>query len=206
MWRCGDYCGDVRDIDVRRVLHDRLAAEHKYEPDTLLIPELGLCGMVRIDMAVVNGSLAGYEIKSARDTLRRLPTQVEVYSQVLDFAHLVVAGKHYDQALPWLPDWWGVHVATMDGDVVTIETVRQAGQNTEFLKMSLAQLLWRDEALDELEQRGLDRGVRTKARWHVWTRLADTLSVDELRQAVRSRLKARQGWRDGLSPGPGGAR
>lgn len=196
----------MRDIDVRRVLRERLATEHRAEPDTRVIPELGLCGAVRVDVAVVNGSLAGYEIKSARDTLRRLPTQVEVYSQVLDFAHLVVAGKHHDHALPLLPDWWGVHVATMTGEIVSIETVRLPSPNTSFVPMSLAQLLWRDEALEELTRRGVDRGVRTKARWHVWSRLAEAIPVDELRAVVRTRLKARQGWRDDPLLEQGGGR
>lgn len=188
------------------MLHDRLRVEHRAEPDTLFVDELDLCGMVRVDVAVINGSLTGYEIKSARDNLRRLPTQVEVYSQVLDFAHLVVAGRHHEHALAMLPDWWGVHVATVAAGDLVIDTVQPPRANDSVEPMALAQLLWRQEALHELEMRRADRGVRTKARWHVWTRLTECVTVDELRGIVRGRLKARQGWRDGLSPAPGGAR
>ena len=196
----------MRDIDVRSALRQQLTLDHLSEPNTLVLDELGLCGQVRVDVAVINGHLAGYEIKSEADTLRRLPTQVSIYSEVLDYAHLVVAGRHHDHALPLIPAWWGVHVAESRSGTVRLTTVRLPRRNREIVPMSLAQLLWRDEALDELALRGADRGVRTKARWHVWVRLADVLTADELRGVVRERLKARQGWRDAPSPRPGGAR
>ena len=186
----------MRDTDVRRVLREQLVAEHRAEPDTLLLDELGLCGQVRVDLAVVNGFLAGYEIKSPVDTLRRLPGQAEVYSRVLDFAHLVVAGRHYEHALVMIPQWWGVHLAHASAGEVWLETVRAARRNEMVDRMSLARLLWRDEALAVLAARGADRGVRTKARWHVWTRLSEVLTTEEMRDVVRSHLKARQGWRD----------
>ncbi|WP_197480754.1 sce7726 family protein [Rhodococcus sp. EPR-157] len=61
-----------------------------------------------MDVAVVNGALSGFELKSARDTLRRLPKQIEIYSRVLDHAVLVVADNHLDSAMSLVPDWWGV--------------------------------------------------------------------------------------------------
>jgi hypothetical protein len=63
--------------------------------------------------------------------------------------------------------------------------------------MSLAQLLWRDEALDELRQRGQARGLSAKARHYVWERLADVVPLEELRAVVRLRLKARSEWSGG---------
>src|SRR5665647_2133318 len=90
----------MRDGDVRTALHEQLRGEHAHELDrTRILDELGLAGEVRVDVAVLNGSFSGYEIKSAKDTLRRLPKQVQVYSQILDFAVLVVADTHYDLSL-----------------------------------------------------------------------------------------------------------
>ena len=81
----------IADPDIRAVLKSRLQAKHALEPDTVVVEELGLCqGQVRVDMAVVNGVLHGYEIKSDCDTLRRLPNQVVAYGKVLDRATLVV--------------------------------------------------------------------------------------------------------------------
>ena len=68
----------MRDIDVRTVLAAEVARRYKGDADTLIIHELGVCsGDARIDLAVVNGKLHGYEIKSDADTLKRLPAQAE---------------------------------------------------------------------------------------------------------------------------------
>lgn len=177
-------------------MHAQLMAEHRDSLDaTTFVDELGLCGEVRVDVAVVNGALSGYELKSARDTLRRLPTQVRIYSQVLDYASLVVADNHLDHARQLIPEWWGCIVAAWDGSGTKLTVVTQPQPNCGVDALSLAQLLWRDEALAELRRRGIDSGVRTKPRRAIWERLAAELELDDLRQAVRERLKARQGWR-----------
>lgn len=191
------YSRVVLDGDIRSALHARLRREHGGGPTTRYIDELGLCGTVRVDVALVNGSLSGYELKSDRDTLRRLPSQIEYYSKVLDHATLVVGERHYahSDAAAILPDWWGLMVASEDGSDIGLEDVRPPGTNTGVDPGSIAQLLWRDEALDELEARGLDGGIRTKPRALLWARLAESLDLDELRGIVRERLKAREGWR-----------
>ena len=186
----------MRDLDLRTALRARLDEEHGGDDDTLIVDELGLCGQVRVDVAVVNGALSGFELKSARDNLRRLPNQVAVYSRVFDYAALVVAENHRTSAVAMLPDWWGIYVAHETGTTTSLELERAGVRNEVVDPMALAQLLWRDEALEELSQRGADRGVRTKPRWQVWQRLADVVQVDELRDVVRRRLKARPGWRD----------
>lgn len=192
----------MRDIDVRTALHSNLAVDHADElSDTFVVDELGLCGEVRVDVAVINGALTGFELKSARDTLRRLPKQVAVYSQVLDYAELVVADNHLAAARSIIPRWWGVRVAVSNADgSVTVERARPARRNRMVDPYSLAQLLWRDEALEELALRSADRGVRSKPRSAVWKRLVDSVETDELRDVVRNRLKIREGWRaDALS-------
>lgn len=49
----------------------------------------------RIDVAVINDSLHGYEIKSAVDTLKRLPAQIEAYSKVFDYLTVYTENNHY---------------------------------------------------------------------------------------------------------------
>lgn len=184
----------MRDRDVREQLNRDLREWHP-EQGTLFVDELDLGGLVRVDVAAVNGSLWGYEIKSERDTLRRLPMQVEVYSQVLDYAALVVAERHHDHAADLLPDWWEVVVVTGDADNVVLDVVRSGVRNGNVNALQVAQLLWRDEVLAELTERGLDRGVRSKPRRALWQRLVESLELVDLQQVVRTRLKARQGWR-----------
>jgi len=48
-------------------------------PDTLVIDELGLVqAKSRIDVAVINGYIHVYKIKSARQTLSRLDKQLDI--------------------------------------------------------------------------------------------------------------------------------
>jgi hypothetical protein len=70
----------MRDRDVREAVLERLAAEHAGDADTHIVQEMGVwSGVARIDIAVINGELCGYELKSDRDTLERLPRQMEYY-------------------------------------------------------------------------------------------------------------------------------
>jgi len=191
----------VRDADVRNALHALLRVEHEHEwTTTRIFNELSLCGEVRVDVAVLNGRLAGYELKSARDTLKRLPTQVSVYSRVLDEATLVVAERHFPRALAMVPEWWGVVVAWTDGDGLRLEHMRAALHNPTVDTDSVVRLLWRDEVLDELVRRGLGRGARSKTRSVLARSLVAALSGDEVRAIVRDRMKQRGTWRAAPSP------
>lgn len=178
------------DADVRPALRSRLLEEHT--EDTLLIEELGLCrGQVRLDLAVVNGRLHGYEIKSDRDTLRRLDRQLEIYNRVLDHATLVVGERHVERAIELLPRWWGLLRIDAAPSGPRFTTLRQSRRNPRRHGRTLVELLWRDEALALLERRGLDRGVRSKPRFAVWDRLCEHFGVDEIAAEVRRCLKAR---------------
>ena len=188
----------TRDCDIRLVLEAKLVQEHGDEPDTLIRHEVGICaGKRRIDVALVNGELAGYEIKSDVDTLARLTGQAEAYSSVLDRAILVTTERHLDGALAMLPRWWGIVVAHSEQSNIRLETLRDPRLNDKHDAFSLVQLLWREEALNELRLRGMGRGLSNKARHHVWVALVDSVPVDELRSIVRTRLKARPEWPGG---------
>lgn len=185
----------MRDRDVRVALSSRLIKEHGDDRSTLTINELALCGRVRVDVAVVNGYLSGFELKSERDDLRRLPVQAEVYSNVLDQATLVVAEKHWAHAALYLPDWWGVIIARGSDAGVHLEVEREARTNPTVDPQALVRLLWREEALAELDDRGRADGVRSKPKPVIWQHLVELIQLDELRAIVRSRLKRRKGWR-----------
>ena len=188
----------LRDSDIRATLHASLLAEYGADPDTLVRHEVGLCaGERRIDVVLVNGLLAGYEIKSDKDTLDRLAGQADIYGRVLDQAILVTTKLHLADALAELPSWWGViEASTKDGEVV-LRTVRRARLNRQHDAKSLVQMLWRDEALAELNLRGKGKGFSKKARFYVWAALADGVSINELRAIVRERLKGRPEWPGG---------
>ena len=192
----------MREVDVRKAVHAKVLRAHRGDPDTLVIDELGLCqGDARVDIAVVNGFLAGFEIKSQQDTLERLPHQVEVYGRVLDRVTLVSAERHLDHAMHVIPDWWGVKVAKMGPrGAVALRTQRRPRLNPALISSEILQLLWREEAIALLEELGRARGLRSKPRAVLYDHLDDLLSLDQVRDHVRAALKARQGWRSESSP------
>jgi hypothetical protein len=185
----------MRDLDVRRALHAKELARHRNDPGTLVIDELGLAwGTVRVDVAVVNGSIHGYEIKSDSDTLERLPAQAAIYARVLDRVTLV-AGRLLDPAAPLVPDWWGLCEATEEEGGVTLRHVRPAKRNPGVDLEAVAMLLWRDEALAILEERGYANGLRSRPRRDLYRALVENLTPTQLRSRVRQALKTRTGWR-----------
>lgn len=177
------------DPDVRALLRDYIESIHE-GTGTVLLEELGLCqGDVRVDVAAVNGELAGFEIKSPSDTLARFPKQCRIYSKVVDRAWLVAPIKALAKA--GVPDWWGqIGVFELD-DRLALRVVRPSAINPKIHPMSLARLLWRDEALEVLRNAGRARGVMTKSRTMIWKRLVEVIELDELRAAVRAALKRR---------------
>ncbi|WP_300554835.1 sce7726 family protein, partial [Desulfovibrio sp.] len=84
----------MRDQEIRAALHETELKKF-YENGDLILDELGVCsGASRVDVAVINGALHGYEIKSDQDTLDRLPQQILSYSRVLDRVTLVACDNH----------------------------------------------------------------------------------------------------------------
>lgn len=188
----------VRDLDIRVALRAQLEETHKGESDTLIRNELGLClGQSRVDIAVINGRITGYEIKSERDTLTRLPGQVELYSRVLDEAWIVTSRKHALRMQEHVPPWWGILEAVQEESLVRLLQVQQPHENPQVDPYSVAQLIWREEAFAVLERYELAGGLRRATRFKLWEVLAENLPPQTLAKEVRSALKARQHWSGG---------
>lgn len=185
----------MRDRDVRSALMQKLNIEFSKDPHTRIVEEMGIwSGSVRIDVAVINGELSGFELKSDRDTLERLPLQADLYSRVFDRVTLVVGERHAEQALGIIPEWWGVMVATQNGPEVDLSSSRDANINPDPDPYLVAQLLWKDEALTILDKFDLAKGWRSKRIKEIHRRLSAELEFDELTFQVREKLKKREGW------------
>lgn len=184
----------LADSDIRPALRAQLFSQHASEPETVILDELGVCrGQVRIDVAVVNGIVHGYEIKSDRDSLHRLAAQVELYSKVLDRATIVVGRRHLDEALTVVPSWWGVLRVESTPSGTRFVSQRRGASNRQRDARALVEFLWLPDALALLEERGAAQGVRGKSRRFVWDRICERIGIDEIAEAVRSQLKARAG-------------
>jgi|SRR5271157_3247182 len=188
---------ETNDKQIRVHLRQFLSRKYGNDPDTMVLEELGLRhGYCRVDLAVVNGSLHGFEIKSDRDTLKRLARQAETYNKVLDFITVVVGERHAEQAMRVSPQWWGIQFAKRDWrDGVHLIQVREPAENPSPDKLAITKLLWREEAITLLEQLGAADGFRSRPRSFVYSRLAEVAGIDAVRSYVRSRLRSRKGWR-----------
>ncbi len=196
----------MRDLDIRKVLRQRLSDRYGGQHDTLIVDELGVCqGTVRIDMAVVNGALHGFEIKSERDTLCRLPQQQETYSKVFDTVTIVIGPSYLEAVQAQVPEWWGIMEAQprKNGEP-RLKERRKPKRNPDVKADCLVQLLWKEEVLDLLSEQGLAKGLRSKPRRVLWRVLAEETPLDSLRDLVRQKLVSRTNWRSDASQEPSG--
>jgi len=188
----------TNDKVIRAALNQHLQKLHSGNPKLRIIEELGVeHGAARMDVVVINGVLHGYEIKSDRDTLLRLPEQMGIYNSVFDQITLVVGKSHLHDAINLVPDWWGVTLAKVinSNGLISFCSIRKADENLEKNSVDIASLLWRDEALHILEQMDHSRGVRSKPRKVLYERLAAVLDQSTLREKVRECLFLRTSWR-----------
>lgn len=186
---------------IRTALIKDLEYLYKEDKDARIIEEFGVThGAARVDIAVVNGVMHGYELKSDLDTLYRLPEQMRHYNSVFDQVTLVVGKNHVHEAMKIVPDWWGITIAKitdMDASVSFCE-IRTAEQNPNQKDISIASLLWKDEALNILEEYGHAKGVRSKNRETVYSRLVEVLDMQTLKDKTRSFICSRVDWKSDL--------
>lgn len=188
--------GRIRDIDIRQKLRDELVEGHRRDPEpTILVDEFGVCsGSARVDIVVINGTMSGYEIKSESDTLDRLAPQTELYSRILDYVTLVASPNHIPKAASYLPKWWGLIEARVNGPRLSLQVLRKPKLNPRPDAYSIAQLLWKDEVAEILRERSV-APQKARTRRQLWQLLVETLSLRELQTEVRRVLRRRQGWR-----------
>lgn len=191
----------LRDSDIRNVLSNYLISRYSNDPDTKIVNEMGVIhGQSRVDMAVINGILHGYEIKSESDNLLRLPSQISDYNKVFDRMTIVVQRSHLNEVRGTVPKWWGIILVTQRKGQINLRNLRKGQKNPEGDAFSISQLLWREEALEILKQKGLQKGYLSKPRKILYKRICEELDLDEIKVTVNEQLKAREGWKHHLKP------
>jgi hypothetical protein len=184
-----------RDSTIRAALLPRLSSLIPLDPNSILIEELGIeHGSSRIDVAAIGSDVYGFEIKAGLDSLARLQRQIEHYDKLVDFAYLVLAESHLPSAAQSVPDQWGLIIAEARSEAVEFRVSRFAKRNRNRMPECLAQLLWRDEALESLISLGLDKGFRRKPVRTLHNRLAEVLDLDALSTLVLGRVRQRDNW------------
>lgn len=191
----------MTDIQLRKEV--KLSVLEKFKKDgSRIIDELGiLWGDAFVDIAVINGHLHAYELKSEVDNLARLPNQIEAYNQVFDFLTIVISEKHYkkfQKQFKASTKKWGVYIAKSSGkQSIQLELVKEAEKNTTNL-FSVCHLLWRDEVLSLIEEfRFVSSGLTRKPKKALYQFLTDNVGSKTLKREVRETIKRRKDWRVG---------
>lgn len=188
-----DTAVTLGDAEIRLILRETLRKRHREDGHTFLIEELGLCqGQVRVDLAVVNGILHGYEIKSDRDSLRRLPVQIQFYSRIFDKVTIVSGDRHLSEVVATVPCWWGISKLHSVRNSPELRTVRRCRSNPSRDPRALVELLWAGEARSLLmAKQHIVKSFRMPRSW-IWDRVCETRTLEEVAACVRERLKHRE--------------
>lgn len=135
----------LRDVDMRQSLAGWLAATHDSDEARILHEVKIPRPSARIDLALVNGELTSYEIKSDVDSLSRLQSQIPACNRVFDKAYIVVTGRHIRVCLKKIPSWWGIIVACEHSGGVFVSEIRQSKLNTDWCIKSSLHILTKPE-------------------------------------------------------------
>lgn len=179
----------MREAEIKLALTHHLAASLPGEPFHFLEEVELNGGEIRADYVQVK-DMHCYEIKSEADSLKRLIGQGSRYARVFDQITLVTAERHLNKAMPMLPPWWGVMVVPEEAGKA-FKQVRKAKPNKRHEPDMLATLLKREEALQILGELGITRGFKSKSLYIIHAKVAELLSLSELKGRVRQCLLGR---------------
>ncbi len=116
------------------------------EPGDILVDELSMPdGKTRVDLALVNGHIEAFEIKSDHDSLRRLPSQVEGYAPYFDRISLITTRRFLDKVASVIPPWWGIIAACPTKAGISLRWQRRARLNPHRDLGRQCQLLWKED-------------------------------------------------------------
>ncbi len=188
-------------MEIRGKLREWVSANLSCGPDDVLIDELGFVNLqpgrsidnaFRADLALANGRLVGFEIKSGSDSLKRWPSQCEAYFRVFDEVWLCTHGRHLEKALTMTPKNAGVLLVD---DLGGLAILRSPKKNDSTSAYDVTGLLWRDE-LDEMCLMSGIRCLSRDTKKDVRMKVAQSLSISEIRAFTLKKLKARKSGMD----------
>lgn len=184
-------------IDIRVNLRGWVCAHLSTGAHDVLIDELGFVNRhegktvdlsFRADLALANGRLVAFEIKSGADSLKRWPDQCEAYSNVFDEIWLCTHGRHLEKALSVTPKGIGILIAD---DLGGLAVLRHAQLNQKTNSFDLSGLLWRNE----LEELCIEHDIKFRSREtksEIRKLVSRTVPHEALREFVLRQLKMRK--------------
>lgn len=114
------------ETEIKSVILNKLIKSGKINLDSLVFSEMNLAGKARrLDLGYVkNNEIIAIEIKSEKDTLFRLPGQIEEYKKYFDRVIIAVAEKHVEGALALADDSIAIWQVSPSNSLKTIRRGR----------------------------------------------------------------------------------
>lgn len=190
----GDIMVNLNEFKVRELLMNELNEKYINCNDTRIISELGLdFGASRIDVAVVNGILHGYEIKSDLDNLNRLPRQMEYYNKIFERMTIVASRKYLDDLKEIVPSWWGIKIISSDQKrLIEVRKGRQI--KCQDINLIL-KLLWKRELEELIDFLGWPKVLKKKRKNQLLSMVYKEADHEIIKNYVYTVLKTRENWR-----------
>lgn len=155
-------------------------------------------GASRVDVAVVNGIIYGYEIKSVLDTLDRLPRQMDYYNQLFERMTIVSSRKYYQQVSELVPKWWGIKIISYNG--ARLIEKRKGRINRAQDKDMLLKLLWKKELESFVDVMGYPKKMKRLKKHQLLETVSKEAEIGVIRNHVYQSLKTRENWRVDFNP------
>ncbi len=184
----------TNDKSIRFALIDKLNIDFQDHPGTAIISEFSLPNSTaRVDVAVINGIIHGYELKSDVDNLLRLNRQRDAYNLVFDKITIVVGKTHLVDVLELIPEWWGITIAKNIDDQLNplLISIRDAETNPYQEIRFVVDLLWKNEALSLLEFVSGSSSNVNLSKKTICDKLVELCKEDRLKELIKRTLVRR---------------
>jgi hypothetical protein len=150
------------------------------------VPVLG--GIARADIVAIKEEAHGFEIKSHKDTLRRLPSQVASYAKTFSTVSIICAENHLGEINTQIPRWFGL-ILYKKGQLIG---VRKAKANPIVAKPFILNAITKKELIGYTKRQGLNIPIEvTQSTCLLKKHLKHNLSLTEVQRMFAQCLRAR---------------
>ena len=139
---------------------------------------------------MLNGSFHGYEIKSERDTLERLPNQIEYYRKIFEYITIVTTEKYVEKISQIVPNFFGIFVVQKNRNGLKLRKIKSPKKNKNIDYLELSKLLWKDELKEILKENKIKK-VSSLTRLELTKKVAENIPNNIIKKFVLTKIKNR---------------
>lgn len=171
----------MKEINIKHSLVQVLAGQGSVEAIASEFPFQ--YGQRRADLVCLkDGSLYGYEIKSAFDRLDNLSSQMQSYCLLFDYVYTVCDFKHLESVRRIIPRKVGIYVCASDG----LRLIRKATQIKRFDSVVMLDVMPVQLLQSRFE-------MRSRSKHQLCTDISKRHSLLSIREALISYIKSKYG-------------